>query len=199
MTDYVLALIPQYGLLVVFVVTTIACLGIPLPSAMLALAAGGFAATGDLTLWQVVVVTLLSFIAGDQIAYHIARKGGPGLISKLKNFKKVEKIIGKAEGLLDKRGNTAIILSRTVVSPAGPWVSYICGATGFKWPNFSISASIGAACWTLAYVFVGYFSAGHLSNLTDLVSNFLGFIIAGVIGLMSIIWLIQSWRHHKNS
>ncbi len=199
MTDYVLALIPQYGLLVVFVVTTIACLGIPLPSAMLALAAGGFAATGDLTLWHVIAVTLLSFIAGDQIAYQIARKGGPGLINKLKNYRKVEKIIGKAEGLLDKRGNTAIILSRTIVSPAGPWVSYICGATGFKWPNFSISASIGAACWTLAYVCIGYFSAGHLSNLTDLVSNFLGVIIAGVIGLVSIIWLIRAWVHHKNT
>lgn len=199
MTDYVLALIPQYGLLVVFVVTTIACLGIPLPSAMLALAAGGFAATGDLTLWHVIAVTLLSFIAGDQIAYQIARKGGPGLINKLKNYQKMEKLIGKAEGLLDKRGNTAIILSRTIVSPAGPWVSYICGATGFKWPNFSISASIGAACWTLAYVCIGYFSAGHLSNLTDLVSNFLGVIIAGVIGLVSIIWLIRAWVHHKNT
>lgn len=199
MTDYVLALIPQYGLLVVFVVTTIACLGIPLPSAMLALAAGGFAATGDLTLWHVIAVTLLSFIAGDQIAYQIARKGGPGLINKLKNYQKMEKLIGKAEGLLDKRGNTAIILSRTIVSPAGPWVSYICGATGFKWPNFSISASIGAACWTLAYVCIGYFSAGHLSNLTELVSNFLGVIIAGVIGLVSIIWLIRAWVHHKNT
>ena len=77
MTDYVLALIPQYGLLVVFLVITVACLGIPLPSSMIAIASGGFAATGDLTLWHVVVVTLLSFIFGDQLAFAIARYGGP--------------------------------------------------------------------------------------------------------------------------
>lgn len=194
MTDYVLALIPQYGLFVVFIVTTIACLGIPLPAAMLALASGGFAATGDLVLWQVIAVTLMSFIVGDQLAFLIARLGGPRLIHKLKTYKKMETLIGKGENLLERRGNTAIILSRTLISPAGPWVSYVCGATGFKWPNFSISASLGAACWTLAYVFMGYFFAGQLSQITDLISNFLGVIIASILLIISLVWLIRAWK-----
>lgn len=194
MTDYVLALIPQYGLFVVFMVTTIACLGIPLPAAMLALASGGFAATGDLVLWQVIAVTLMSFIVGDQLAFLIARLGGPKLIHKLKKYKKMKTLIGKGENLLERRGNTAIILSRTLISPAGPWVSYVCGATGFKWPNFSISASLGAACWTLAYVFMGYFFAGQLSQITDLISNFLGVIIASILLIISLVWLIRAWR-----
>lgn len=194
MTDYVLALIPQYGLIVVCVVTVIACLGIPLPAAMLALASGGFAATGDLTLWHVVVVTLASFILGDQIAYFIARAKGDRLIGWLKGKKRFEPVIIKGENLLQSKGTFAIVLSRTLVSPAGPWVSYICGATGFGWVRFALSALIGASCWTLVYVFLGYFFAGNLSAITDLISNMLGVIIAGIGVIVAIIWLYRSWR-----
>lgn len=195
MTDYVLALIPQYGLIVVFAVTVIACLGVPLPAAMLALASGGFAATGDLTLWHVVVVTLFSFILGDHIAYFIARTKGDKLIEWLKGKKRFEPVVKKGENLLQSKGNLAIILSRTVVSPAGPWVSYICGATGFRWLPFAFSALIGASCWTSVYVFLGYFFAGNLSAVTDLISNMLGVIVAGVGVVIAIIWLYRSWRN----
>lgn len=195
MTDYVLALIPQYGLIVVFAVTVIACLGVPLPAAMLALASGGFAATGDLTLWHVIVVTLLSFILGDHIAYFIARAKGAKLIEWLKGKKRLEPVVNKGENLLQSKGNLAIILSRTVISPAGPWVSYICGATGFSWLPFAFSAFIGASCWTVVYVFLGYFFAGNLSAVTDLISNMLGIIVAGIGVVVAIIWLYRSWRN----
>lgn len=195
MTDYVLALIPQYGLLVVFLVITVACLGIPLPSSMIAIASGGFAATGDLTLWHVVVVTFMSFIFGDQLAFAIARYGGPKLITKAKGHKWLASLIGKGENLLEKRGNSAIILSRTVASPAGPWVSYICGATGFKWPGFAISATIGAVGWTLGYVFLGYFFAGQLSSIADIATNIIGILIAIAGVALSFIWLRKAWKN----
>lgn len=196
MTDYVLALIPQYGLIVVFVVTVIACMGIPLPAAMLALASGGFAATGDLTLWHVVVVTLASFVLGDHIAYFIARAKGDKLIEWLKCKKRFKPVVNKGEQLLQSKGSLAIVLSRTIISPAGPWVSYICGATGFRWILFAFSALIGAFCWTMAYVSLGYFFAGNLSAVTDLISNMLGVIVAGIGVIVAIAWLYRSWRNH---
>jgi membrane protein DedA with SNARE-associated domain len=195
MTEYVLSLIPQYGLVVVFVVTVIACMGVPLPAAMLALASGGFAATGDLTLWHVVVVTLFSFVLGDQIAYFIARAQGNRLIGWLKGKKRLEPVVKKGEDLLQSKGNLAIVLSRTIISPAGPWVSYICGATGFRWVPFALSAFIGASCWTTVYVFLGYLFAGNLSAVTDLISNMLGVVVAGLGVTVAIIWLYRSWRN----
>lgn len=194
MTDYILALIPEYGLIVVFVVTVIASLGVPLPAAMLALASGGFAATGDLVLWQVILVTLLSFILGDQIGYFIARVKGAKLIAWLKGKKRFESVVIKGENLLLSRGNVAIILTRTVVSPAGPWVNYICGATKFHWPSFTVSEFIGACFWTAFYVSLGYVFAGNLSAVTDIISNMLGVIVAGIGVVLAIIWLYRSWR-----
>ena len=50
MTDWFLALVPDYGLWLVALTTFLSCLALPVPSSMLMLAAGGFAAAGDLTL-----------------------------------------------------------------------------------------------------------------------------------------------------
>ena len=53
MTETVLALVPSYGLLLVALGTFFSCLALPVPSSLIMLSAGGFAAAGDLVLWQV--------------------------------------------------------------------------------------------------------------------------------------------------
>ena len=48
MTDSVLALVPDYGIFLVFGVVLLACLAVPLPASVLVLTSGSFAAAGDL-------------------------------------------------------------------------------------------------------------------------------------------------------
>ena len=67
MTDWLLALVPQYGLWLLAVTTLLSCLALPLPASILMLSAGGFAASDDLILWEVVGAALAGAIAGDQI------------------------------------------------------------------------------------------------------------------------------------
>lgn len=90
MTEFVLALVPDYGLIIVFGVIAIACMGIPLPSSMLALAAGAFAATGDLVLWQVIAAIFCAFAIADQLAFHLARRLGTNLLTKMRRYPKFE-------------------------------------------------------------------------------------------------------------
>ena len=67
MTEWLLELVPHYGTWLVAVVTFLSCLALPVPSSILMLAAGGFAASGDLMLWQVTGAALAGAILGDQI------------------------------------------------------------------------------------------------------------------------------------
>ena len=53
MIETILALVPTYGLLLVALGTFLSCLALPVPSSLIMLSAGGFAAAGDLVLWQV--------------------------------------------------------------------------------------------------------------------------------------------------
>lgn len=73
MTETLFALVPSLGAYLVLTSVFLSCLAIPLPSSLLVLAAGGFAASGDLNLWAVGVAAFVGFVAGDQCAYQLGR------------------------------------------------------------------------------------------------------------------------------
>ena len=50
MTDWLLALVPQYGLWLLAATTFFSCLALPFPASIMMLTAGGFVAAGDLAL-----------------------------------------------------------------------------------------------------------------------------------------------------
>lgn len=194
MTEYILGLVPTYGLYLTFAVVTLACLAVPLPASMLVLAAGGFAAAGDLALWQVLIVSFTAFVIGDQLAFRIANVAGPRILGRFRGNKKMDGLITKSENLLQTKGKAAVLLSHTVLSPTCPYVSYLCGAGGMSWPSFSFVAVIGAALWTAAYVGLGYAFADQLSQVSDILSDFFGLVIAACVLLGSGYWLIRQWK-----
>src|SRR5947208_2279714 len=59
-TDQLLAALSQYGLPMLFGVTAIAAVGVPLPISLMLVAAGSFVELGEMKLWQVIVVKFFS-------------------------------------------------------------------------------------------------------------------------------------------
>ena len=76
LTNWLLALVPTYGLWLLASVTFLACLALPVPCSILMLTAGGFVASGDLVPWQVLAAALSGAVLGDQIGYRIGLYGG---------------------------------------------------------------------------------------------------------------------------
>ncbi|MBO6640446.1 MAG: hypothetical protein JJ920_20600 [Roseitalea sp.] len=74
MIETVLALVPEYGLMVVFGVVALACMAAALPTSVLTLTAGSFAAIGDLSLTMVLITTFLAYVVSDQAALLVARR-----------------------------------------------------------------------------------------------------------------------------
>lgn len=197
MTETLLALVPSYGVWLVAGSVLLSCLALPIPSSMLVMAAGGFAASGDLTLWQVIAAAFVGFALGDQISYGAARHLVTGRITKLRATGKLSSSFDKAEALLTSKGWLAVLLSRTVLSPFGPYIGYLCGALKFSWMTYSAAAVIGAALWAGAYAGIGYVFADQISQIASLISDALGGVAAICIAV-GIVWYIrQSWRKHQ--
>ena len=88
MIDALLAAVPTHGVWLVAAVTFLSCLALPMPASLVMLTAGGFAAAGDLDLWQVLGAALLGAVLGDQLGYWAARLGGAPMLVRLSHGKR---------------------------------------------------------------------------------------------------------------
>lgn len=197
MIDSLLALVPLYGLILIGSVVAVSCLAVPLPSSMLVMASGGFAAAGDLVLWQVIAVAFAGYALGDQLAFQLARWGGTPLIDRLKTRPGRAKLVERAEALVARWGAAAVLASRTVVSPLGPWTSYVGGAAGLRWRAYTAAAIPGAAIWATAYALLGFHFAEQISEIATVIVDGAGVILAAAMAFGSGWWLWRSWRSYR--
>ncbi len=197
MTETLLALVPTYGSWLVLLALLLSCLALPVPSSILVMTAGGFAASGDLVLWQVQAMALTGFVVGDQVAYALARSGGRPLITRLRRRPGVDRLFDRAEALLDRHGLLAVFLSRTVFSPLGPYLGYLSGFLGLSWSSFTLAAVVGAICWCAGYSLLGYVFATQIAELASLIGNAIGLLIGGLLVAAAVWYLWRSWRSER--
>ncbi|MDX8347970.1 DedA family protein [Cognatiyoonia sp. IB215446] len=194
MTETVLALVPDYGVFLVFGVVLLACLAVPLPASVLVLTSGSFAAAGDISLLTVFLAAVAAYILGDQLAYGVSRKFGPSVLGFFERSECTAPVVEKSKELLQRRGALAVLISHTILSPTCPYVSYLSGAGGLNWRSFTTAAIPGALIWTAMYVGLGYTFASQLEQVATILSNFFGVVLAGAVAVVSVVLLMRRWQ-----
>lgn len=194
MTDWLLALVPQYGLWLLAAATFLSCLALPFPASILMLTAGGFAAAGDLVLWQAFLAAAIGGIVGDQTGYWAGRGLGLAFLARLRKDPGRDKLLARADALMDRRGVLAVFLSRWLLSPLGPWVNLIAGSARYSWGRFTASGVAGEGVWAGLYVGAGFAFGGNI----EAASNMLGSLL-GVIGGSGAVLALGYWLFHSTA
>ncbi len=161
---------------------------------MLMLAAGGFVAAGDLSMFSCAGAALLGAVVGDQVGYFGGRWGGEGAIAKLGSR---AALLAKATELLAKKGGVAVFFSRWLVSALGPYVNLAAGAASQSWVQFTLWGVAGEAVWVGLYVGLGYAFTGNIEAASSMAVNMLGFLAAGTVALGLAAWLIATLRAER--
>jgi membrane protein DedA with SNARE-associated domain len=179
-TDTLLGLVAGYGVPLVFAFTFLSCIAVPVPTSLILLAAGAFAASGDLLLWQVGLAAYAGAVAGDQTGFGIGRLAESRVSAALA---RPERAAGaaRARAAVERWGGIGVFLSRWLFSPLGPWVNLLAGAGGFRWPVFTVWAAAGEAVWVALYVGLGFAFASQIEALAVLLSNSAGLLAAALI------------------
>ena len=194
MTDWLLELVPQYGLWVLAVSTFFSCLALPFPASILMLTAGGFVAAGDLDLLTTFAAAAIGAIAGDQVGFWAGRRLGAPLLARLGRDPARDRLLARAADFLTRRGIAAVFLSRWLLSPLGPWVNLITGSSGYGWQRFTLAGVAGEAVWAGLYVGMGYAFAGNITAANDMLGSVLGIIAGGAAVLTLGLWLRGAMR-----
>jgi membrane-associated protein len=194
MTDWLLGLVPQYGLYLLAICTFASCLALPIPASILMLAAGGFVASEDLDLAGSMSAALLGAMAGDQVGYLAGRWGGVGLVDRIG---KRAAPLARATDLLARKGGIAVFLTRWLLSALGPYINVAAGAAGTPWSSFTLWGLAGEGVWVGLYVGVGYTFTGNLVAASAMAVNILGFLAAGAVAMGLGWWLVASLRAER--
>ena len=181
MTDLLLDLVTQYGLIILAGTIFLAAMGAPVPGTVLLVLSGAFAASGDMGPVSVVLTGFVAAVAGDVTAFAIGFKGGDWLQGKLRTSG-LGAQIGKAEGFMAKWGGLGVFLSRWLVAPIGPTLNYVAGIGRFSWQRFVLWDVLGEVIWVGLYVGIGMLFSASALALVDMIAS-ASWVIIGALGM----------------
>lgn len=197
MTDWLISALVLWGPPLIGLGTFLSCLALPIPTSLMMLSAGGFAASGDLALGGVMLAAYLGAALGDQAGYQLARAAYRQLSDRLTGRRKTALALARAQHFLDRRGVAAVFLSRWLVSPLGPYVNFAAGAAQMRRSTFTLGSLTGEAVWVTVYVGLGYFFAASLEALAEVTSDVTG-ILAGLVLMVGMtLWMRRSLRRAR--
>lgn len=184
MTETLLALVPEWGALLIALVNFLACLALPLPASLFMLAAGAFAAAGDLAVLPLWIGALCGALLGDQCGFWLGRGFGPHVLAHLRRRRRTAALVNRAVDWLDQRRLPAIFLSRWLVSALCPYVNFSAGAARITWPGFTLPAVAGTCIWVSIYIGLGYSFSSHIQELGSVLGNLGAAIASGVVAVL---------------
>lgn len=195
MSESALALIPTYGVWVVFFATFLSCLALPIPSSLIMLASGAFAASGELSLTSILIAALVGAVIGDQVGYAFGKAAkAPATRFAMRSPKRTQ-LFHNAENFLLKRGHWAIFFSRWLISPLGPYINLLAGSLGMPWLVFLVWDILGELVWVAIYTGLGYAFSGYVQSIADMSSSLIGLITALTVAVLLIRRLMRAMKH----
>ncbi|MDH4412149.1 MAG: VTT domain-containing protein [Rhizobium sp.] len=194
LTETLLASLPSYGLSLLALVVAVSCLGAPLPASIVMMLMGALAAAGDFTLWIVIAVALASAVAGDQLGYLLGRTAGRRLVPLVARNPARRRAIERAEREMEQRGNVAVFLTRWLLSPLGPYLNLMAGASGFSWLRFTLAGVLGEAVWVGLYTGLGATFSESVTEIAEISGSVSGFLAAGAVAAVLGFKLLRALR-----
>jgi membrane protein DedA with SNARE-associated domain len=201
-TDWLLAGLVTTGVPLLFLTTYLSCLMVPVPSSLVMLAGGAFAAGGDLSLFSVTLAAYLGAVLGDQTGF-VASRMFAGRIDRVMTAREATaRMIAAARTRLERSGGMTVFLTRWLMSPLGPYVNLAAGATGFGWLRFSLASAAGEAVWVTLYTGLGWSFASYIDMIADLSGNITAGLAAAMVAVLLGRHLLtitrQRHRHDRN-
>ena len=180
--EQLLSLLALYGLPTLAAVLFAGSIGLPLPGTLLLIASGSFVAGGQMRLWPVLIVASAASIAGDLAGYSLGRWAGHAALRRVSP--KLRKRLDETQRSIRKWGAWALP-TRWLITPLGPWVNLISGASEVPWPQFLIWDVVGEILWVALYVSLGRVIAGEVQMVSALANDItwilLSLAVAGIL------------------
>ena len=150
--------------------------GFLFPGDTLLLSAGILAATGRLSLFEVIPVIAIAAILGDNTGYQIGRFFGPRLFKKPDGLIFRKEYIDRAEQFYEKYGSKTMLVAH-FVPIVRSFVPVTAGAGHMPLGKFMLFDAIGDSAWAVLVTLLGYFVGSRIPGIEKLIEPLLIVIV----------------------
>ena len=152
-----------YALLIGAILARQACL--PIPANLFLIAAGALAHSGSFSLWEVVSLSVLAFLAADLAWFEAGRRFGDRVLHFVCGFSRdAEACTHRATNAFNRHGVRTLLVSKFVIGLDAVAVP-LAGAGGIGRIRFLGFDFLGALFWSATYAAVGYFFSNQLERV----------------------------------
>ena len=166
--------------------------GFVLPGETAAVLGGFLASRGQLDLYVLVVLVVLSAILGDTVGYEVGRHLGPRL-TRTSVFEKRRDKLDKAQELLARRGGPAVFLAR--------WTAFfravmpgIAGLSQMRYGVFLRWNALGGLAWGVTFTLVGYLAGASYETVASTIGKGAAVVVAVLVVVGLVVWRIRRHR-----
>lgn len=146
------------------------------PGDTLLFSAGILAASGTLSVAEVVAVVAFAAILGDNVGYHIGRHFGRRLFSKPDGFIFRKQYIDRAEKFYEKYGSKTMLLAH-FVPVVRTFAPVTAGAGNMPLAKYMLYDAIGDSAWAVFVTLAGYFIGSRIPGIENLIEPILLMIV----------------------
>ena len=188
----VVSILVRYGYLLVFVWVFAEQIGLPIPAFPLLLSAGALAGQGKMSLWIVLLTSVVAALVADTFWYQLGQTSGGSVLRFLCRMSlEPDSCVQTTKGSLDKRGPQTMLYSKfvpglnTVAAP-------IAGMSRVPYARFITYDIIGAVVWACSSLLVGFVFSNQVDAILSR-SRQVGRLF-GVLAVAIIVgWIV--WKY----
>jgi len=194
--DEATRLLIEHGYLLLFFVVLADQAGLPLPSPILLLVAGGLSGTGSFTLSMTIVVVTLATLPADWAWYELGRLKGVGALRQLCRIAlEPDSCVRQTQGIIERLGSRTLLVSKFVpglqsVTPP------LAGISGMSRLSFLMFDTWGTVLWAVAYAGLGYLGRDQLTWIGRQLDQAGGLAVVIVL-LMLVVYLLFKFEKRR--
>lgn len=167
-------------------------LGFFLPGEAAVVLGGVLASRGHVSLALLIVVVVLTAVAGPLVGYEIGKRMGDALFAS-RMLRRVSGGANRARSALRDRGGVAVLAGR-FVAVIRALMPAAAGAAGLRYRTFVICNAVGGIVWGVGYCLLGYLAGSAYAVVERTVGAGLAIALALVVIAAAVTWAIRRHR-----
>lgn len=196
MAHQIIALIAQYGLLLVFFNVLVEQAGVPVPAVPTMIVAGALSANGKLPLAGVVLAALIACLLSDLLWYWAGRRFGSGVMRTICRISLSPDSCVKQSELRFQRWRGRVLLIAKFVPGLSTVAPPLVGAMGLRAGTFVLLDGLGSLLWVGVAVGLGYAFAAQIDDLLAAMAS-AGTVAFELLLVLLALYIAAKWWQRR--